>query len=502
MIIEGKDVKTTLREEVDVCIIGSGAGGAVVAKELAEQGARVVVLEEGGVFSRKDFSGNIKDSFNTLYRNKGLDTTAGIPAVIVPTGKCLGGTTVVNMGTCFRAPATVLNEWVELGLTGYTEQDMAPYYDRVEQAMSVQPVKPEVMGGNGEIIALGAKKLGLHPKPISRNVNDDCKGCGNCAYGCTEDAKQSMILNYIPQASEAGATFYCNTRAEGFLTGDQRVLGVTGKVYDHQTGQFRHNVDIAAKVVVLCAGALHSPALLLKNKLANRSGQVGRNLKLHLCGRVMGIFDQVLDSFRGVCQNLYIEDYIDQGIMLEATFTAPASQYPGLMGIDKELWEDIKDFRRLAALGVLISDSTSGRIRADGNANPIISYNTNQQDADLMKKAMLISARILFAAGAKKILTTSNPFDVIPEVTDIEKMQDVKVKPSDFGMMAFHPMGTCRMGVDPKKSVVDQTGKCHDLENLYIADAGIFPTSLGVNPQETIWAMATRIAEHIAKDAL
>jgi choline dehydrogenase-like flavoprotein len=501
MIVEGKDVRSAVREDVDVCIVGSGAGGATVARELSVRGLSVVVLEEGGAYSRKDFTGRIKEAFTDLYRNQGVDTTAGVPAVIVPTGKCLGGTTVINMGTCFRTPDNVLTSWQEMGLEGYGPKGMAPYFDRVEEEMSVQAVKPEVMGRNGELIAEGAKKLGLSAKPIRRNVSDACKGCGNCAYGCTEDAKQSMILNAIPEADRRGVKFYCDARAIELVHDKEKITGVHGHVLDRETGAFRHNVDIAAKVVVLSAGALNTPALLLKNGVCNRSGQVGRNLKLHLCMRTIGIFDEVVDAQYGVCQNLYIDDYLDQGIMLEATFTGPGSQVPGLVGMGKELWELCREYRHMASLGIMISESSSGRVRADDDASPAMTFHVNHEDAETLFKAMIISDRILFSAGARKVINGNFAIPEVNTMAELDTLSRDKTKASDFILLAAHPQCTARMGVNPKKSVVGPDGQCHDLKNLYVADASVFPTSLGVNPQETIWAMAARISESIAKDA-
>ena len=501
-IIEGKDIREAVRVTADVCVIGSGAGGAVMAKELAERGAAVVVLEEGGAYFRESFTGVIKDSMAQLYRNLGVDATAGVPSVIVPTGKCLGGTTVINMGTCFRVVESVLEEWQDQELQGYRAEDLAPYYDRVEKIIQVQEVKPEIMGKNGEIIAEGARRLGLHPKPIRRNVSDACKGCGNCSYGCLEDAKQAMTLNYIPLALQAGATFYCDTRAEVIVHDEHCISGVAAKIYDRQTGAFRQHAEIAADVVVLAAGALNSPALLLKNHMANRSGQVGRNLKLHLCTRVAGIFEEAIDGHHGVSQCLYIDDYLDQGIMLEATFTGPSSQLAGLPGFGQELWDLAHEFRHMASIGVMVSDTSSGRVRADGHGNPILTYTVNQEDADVIKKATMISARILFAAGAKKVIFTGYGEPVLNSVAEVERMQDRKFRAADFMLMAFHPMGTCRMGAHRKNSVVDANLESHDLRNLFLADASVFPTSLGVNPQETIMAFATKCADYIAGHVL
>ncbi|MFO8057863.1 MAG: GMC family oxidoreductase [bacterium] len=500
MIVEGKDVHATVREDVDVCIIGSGAGGALAALELSRRGLSVVVLEEGGAYFRKDFTGGVKDAMNRMYRNQGADLTTGWPAVMVPSGSCLGGTTVVNMGTSFRAPDPVLQAWSDQGLEDYGPEEMSSYYDRVEDLMSIREVKPEVMGRGGEIIAEGAEKLGLHPKPLRRNVSDACRGCGNCSYGCTEDAKQSMAVNVIPEAESNGAKFYCDTRATMLVHDKEKVCGVHGKVLDRETREFRHNVDISARVVVLSAGAFHTPAFLLYNDMCNRSGQVGKNLKLHLCGRATGIFDEVIDSHKGVCQNLYIDDYYDQGIMLEATFTSPASQLLGIIGNGQHFWDLVRQYRYMASLGLMISEKGSGKVKADSKGQPEIYFSVEQEDAETLHQAMIIADRILFMAGAKKVINANFAAPEVNSITELDKLAREKTRPADFMIMAFHPQGTCRMGTNPKKSVVAPTGECHDLANLYIADASIFPTSLGVNPQETIWAMTLKVTEALARN--
>jgi len=498
-IIEGKSIKSAVREKADVCIIGSGAGGAVVAKELAEAGLKVVVLEEGPNYSSKDYPRSAFECVSMLYRNQGLDTTIGAPVVVVPTGKCLGGTTVINMGTCFRLPDYTHKKWEQMGIKGYSAKELEPYYERVEELTSVRPVGLDVMGKNGEIIAEGAKKLGLHPMPIRRNVNERCRGCGDCSIGCKQDAKESMILNYIPRAVEMGAKFYCDAKAEFIVHDKEKVLGVRGSIRDRETGIFRHAIEIGSDIVVIAAGALNTPVLLLKSEICNSSGQVGKNLKLHLCGRAIGVFDQIIDGYKGVGQCLYIDDYAELGIMLEATFTAPGSEFPGIAGFGKELWDDLKNYRHMACVGVMVSDTSAGKVTVGPDGEPMMTYNTNQRDADTLKKAMLISARILFAVGAKKVFTSTTCFPQIKSLVEVEKLQDLKVDATQFLLMAFHPMGTCRMGTDPKKSVVNLDMQTHDLENLYIADASVFPTSLGVNPQETIWAFATKCAENIVK---
>jgi choline dehydrogenase-like flavoprotein len=500
MILEGKDLPGGLSEKADVCIIGSGAGGAYVALELAQRGISVVVLEEGGAHFRRNYTGRIRDAFASLYRNNGLDFSVGWPAVLIPTGKCLGGTTVVNMGVCFRAPDAVLSRWKSEGLLNYGPDEMALAYDRVEARMNIQPTKPEVIGRGGELIIKGAELLGLHPKPISRNVTAGCKGCGCCAYGCTEDAKLSMVVQIIPEASEAGVRFFCDTLAEDIIIENGRAAGVRGRLLDRATGAKLRAVEIHAKIVVLAAGALLTPLLLAANGIARRNPARGNHLKLHLCTRATGIFDEKVKAFRGACQNVYVDDFQSEGIMLEATFTGPCSQIPGLFGWGGEFWEKAKNYGNMAGIGILTSEKAEGRVCSAPNGKPVIFFQPAPRDAEVMHKGMLLADRILFAAGARKVLNGSYAFPEANSTADLEHAAALKVRPQDLLIMAFHPQGTCRMGVDPKNSIVSPSGECHDLAHLYIADASVFPSSIGVNPQETIWAMAHKISENIARD--
>ena len=498
MIIEGKDVASPIQERADVCVIGSGAGGAYVAHRLANRGLSVVVLEEGGAYFRADLTGRVRDAITALYRNCGLDLALGTPSILVPTGKCLGGTTVINMGVCFRAPDTVLSAWKSSGLDGYGPSEMAPIYDEVEELMSVQPVKPDVMGRTGEVIAEGALKLGLHPKAIRRAVSDDCRGCGNCAYGCTEDAKQSMTVRLIPEASRAGARFYCDVRAQEIVHDRYKALGVKGRVIDRATGAPVQEVAISARTVVLAAGALGTPCLLLSNRIGRR-GTVGAHLKLHLCLRTTGVFPDEIDGFRGVCQNVYIDDYHDRGIMLEATFTGPCTQIPGLPGNGEQFWDLCKRYRNMASIGVLTSEKAEGRVRGSIGGVPVVTFQVTRQDADVLHEGMLEAGRILFAAGAEKVINGSYVSTLLNSNEELEEAAGRNVLPKDLMIMAFHPQGTCRMGTDRRTSVVGPTGECHELNNLFIADASVFPTSVGVNPQETIWAVAHKVSDAIAQ---
>jgi choline dehydrogenase-like flavoprotein len=501
MIIQSKELNADVSEKVDVCIIGSGAGGAVMAKELSEGGHSVVVVEEGGYFTRKDFNQKILDAFALMYRDFGFTTTLGIPSIPIPTGRCVGGTTVINSGTCFRVPDYILKKWEkDFGLEGLTSESLRPSFERVEEIISVAPVSLEVMGKNALVFKRGAEALGLKGGAIPRNSRD-CRGCGVCAFGCPSDAKQAMHLTYLPLASQLGAKVYANCRAERILTEQGKARGVEGVFLDQKTNKKAYKMKVEARMVVLAANALFSPALLLRNKLANSSGQVGKNLRIHPASRAAALFDEEIEGWKGVPQSYYVDEYFEEGIMLEGIFTPPSYGAANVPFIGKELKELMKDYRHFAAFGVMVSDTSRGRVRIDRKGRPLITYRMNREDARKMNRGVAIISEIFFAAGAKKVFPFLPDLPEINAREEVDKIRKRKAKATDFGMMAFHPMGTCRMGRNPKKSVVNSHCESHDVAHLFICDGSVFPSSLGVNPQLTIMAFATHTAGYINANA-
>lgn len=492
MIIQSKEINLDIVENTDVCVIGSGAGGAVAGAELAEAGFKTVILEEGGYYTLKDFNQKLIDMYPLLYRDNGGTSALGVPAVIIQTGRCVGGTTTVNSGTCFRTPEKILQDWEKnYGLEGINSKYLEPFFARVEKIINVEPGAPDVIGKNALILEKGMKALGLSGGPIPRNAKG-CKGCGVCILGCPEGAKQSMDVSYIPRASQAGAKVFADCRADKIVVKNRRASGVEGVVLNRETRKPAYKFKINAKIVVVSGGAIMTPLLLLKNRLANGNGEVGKNLRLHPCSRVAGIFNEEIEAWKGILQSFYIDSYRDEGIMFEATSLplsglAVAMPFFGLK--QKEL---MAKYRNLADIGFLISDTSSGRVRAGLGRGPIISYQINQADHQKSIRAVEILSELLFAAGAVKILSPIAGLSLIESAKDIKKIREMKIKKDCLDYMSFHPMGTCRMGSDPKKSVVNRDLESHEIKGLFVCDASILPTSTLVNPQITIMAFATR----------
>jgi len=484
--------------DVEICVIGSGAGGAVVARELALQGHEVLILEEGGSLGQKNFQTlSTMDRNRLIYRDAGFTPTLGFPPVLLPTGKCVGGTTVINSGTCFRTPSSILKKWnKEFGLSELDEQSLNPYFERVEKILQIQPVPTEILGGNNEIIRQGVQRLGLHGEPLVRNA-PGCQGSGVCIFGCPTGSKQSMERSYLPLAIQAGARLYAHCHVDRLERQYDRVHKIRACFTDPHTGQKRSQLTIYPKKVVVSCGTLESPLLLKRSRLGLQSGQLGKNMTIHPAVKMMGIFDDNIDGFRGVPQGYAVTDFEDQGMMFESVFFPPWLLAMSMHQSQEAHRYVMEAYRRLGIFGFLVHDQGRGRVFAGPGGRPIVWYSLGKKEVHLFIEGLKVLGRIFFAAGAKKIYPTIRTIDVMTSLDEVEKLSSDSVKRRDLEMTAFHPLGTCRMGADPGSSVVDGSLRLHGMENCWVADGSVFPSSLGVNPQITIMAFATRCAEMI-----
>lgn len=493
-------IRGRVEERADVCVVGSGAGGAVVAKELADGGLSVIVLEEGAYFRQPDFRGSPWERMQKLYRNRGLTVAFGCSVVPIPLGKCVGGTTVVNSGTCFRTPERVLRQWEAWGIEGVDPQGMEPIFQRVEEELSVQPVPWEIIGRNALVFQRGVEALGLHGRPIQRAIRG-CRGCGVCAFGCPSDAKQAMHISYLPKAAARGARVFAGCRAERILVEDGRATGVEADILDSATGQVQGRLRVRSRVVVLAAGAIHTPALLMGNGLA--SGPVGRNLSIHPATSVGALFDEEVFGWRGTLQSYYVDDLHESlGVLLEVTSPLPGVGAVSLPGVGLELKGALADYRHLASVGLFVSDSATGRVMGKRWwPEPLVFYSLSRKDAARLQRGMALAAEVFLEAGARMVYTGLARLPTVAGRRDLERLRETAIHPEELTVVGFHPMGTCRMGRDPATSVVGPYGESHAVRSLFLADASVLPSCVGVNPQISIMALATRTAFHLLEES-
>lgn len=464
----------TAERSADVCVIGAGAGGAVVAAELAEGGARVIVLEEGPEHRADNFTARPPEMMARLYAAGAETATIGNPPIPLPLGHGLGGTTVINSGTCFRTPEHVLDKWSERHGLELDRQALDACFERVEQSLSIGEVTPELAGGNAAVARRGAERLGWSHGYLRRNAKG-CVGSGVCAFGCPTSAKQHTGITYMPRARAAGAVVMTGVTA-------RRILPTGHGVTQVQTAAGH---TISAATVVVAAGAINTPVLLARSGLGAGSGQLGRNLSLHPAAAAFGVMPEVVDMARGVPQSFYIDEFAPEGIMFE-TVAGP----PGYVAMTLPLGgarhaEVMAQYRHLAQLGVMVSDESRGRV-ASLLGRPLIRYDLSKRDLHRFRKAIGYLEQVLTAAGAR---------EVIPPLT--RAVTADMASPRDLRLAAFHPLGTARADARPKLGVVSQDLELHGTPGVYVADGSVVPTALGVNPQLTIMALATRLAFHL-----
>ncbi|HUH06099.1 MAG TPA: GMC family oxidoreductase [Kofleriaceae bacterium] len=481
-----------LELEVDVVVIGTGAGGAVVGRELAERGHAVVMLEEGAYFDRSDFSGRAFEMQRKMYRNAGATFSLGNIGIPIPIGKTVGGSTTINSGTCYRVPRRVLRKWRdELGLGAFTEDMMAGYYQRVEQVLQVAEARPEYLGGVARVIARGCDALGYAHRPLRRNA-PDCDGKGVCCFGCPTDAKRSTNVSYVPLALRAGAQLFYRGRADRVLIEHGRAVGVEASAV-MPSGQVRR-VTIRARAVVVACGALTTPTFLQRQGLANGSGELGKNLSIHPATGGAGLFDEDISGFNAIPQGYAIEEFHDEGLLFEGATTPLDITMAASPFLGPRLIEVAERYDRMATFGFMVEDSSRGRVRWIGGRQ-VITYVMNDRDVARLKRGHEILARVFFAAGATRVYPMINGFEELRGEDDLERLRRARLRARDFDVTAYHPLGTARMGIDPARSVVGPDHRVHDVPGLYIVDGSAVPSSIGVNPQVTIMAMATRAAE-------
>jgi choline dehydrogenase-like flavoprotein len=484
-------------ENADVVIVGSGAGGAVAAKELAESGLKVIVLEEGEHFDRRDFTGSPPERLRRFYRGNGLTFTIGVPTISLPIGRGVGGSTLINSGTCFRTPDFVLDSW------GMDRAELEPWFEGVEETLSVAAVGADIMGANGEVMDRGRRELGYSGGPIRRNAHG-CHGSGVCAFGCPLDAKLGMHVTYLPMAARAGARIISGCRVDGLVMAGGRAVGVRGSIVDPETGAVQRDArfEVRAQRVVLAAGAVYTPVMLQRQGLANSSRQVGRNLRIHPGCGVLGVFDHDLYAWKGVMQSYYVDEKLRDGILVEATYPPPGVGYSagGVGGKGSDLKDFLARYRQTAAAGLIISDSGTGRVRATPGGGMLITYNLSADDLRKTLEGIRLTTEIYLAAGAQQVHTLLPGLPAISKLEELSWITEGKWTAADLKLSAYHPMGTCRMGNDTRSSVVDEFGRAHDVPGLVITDASVLPGSTYVNPQITIMALSARSARHLAAE--
>ncbi|MEB2310737.1 MAG: GMC family oxidoreductase [Sorangiineae bacterium] len=477
--------------ECDVVVVGTGAGGAVVAKELAERGVAVLLIEQGEYYTRKDFIRRSVPGMRKLYKNAGINGVVGNCVIPIPLGKDVGGSTTINSGTCLRAPDWIFEKWQsEHGLTEFTPEAFDAYYSKVERTLEVAPSDPKVIGAAADIIARGCDKLGWSHFPVPRNA-PGCDGQGVCQWGCPTDAKKSMNVSYVPLALDRGASLVTGLTVQRVWLEGGRAVGVIGKRRDGAT------IRVRSRGTILACGSLATPVLLLRQGIANSSGMVGRNLTIHPATGVSGVFDDEIRGWNRVPQGYGVTQFHRDGILIlgaGAPLDVGATMFPM---VGRRYMDLMSAYSHVASFGVMVEDEPNGRIVLGPRGRPLMLYQLGVHERRLLARGSAAIARIFYEAGSREIYTEIRHHHELHTLADIERLERACPGGFDLMMIGFHPLGTCRMGADPTRSVVDASCESHDVPGLYIVDGSAVPSSIAVNTQLTIMALATRTAEKI-----
>ena len=493
-VIEGADVATDLRITCDAVVVGSGAGGATMAAELAAAGMDVVVVEEGGYHPTESFTADAGRALRALYRDGGAQSSVGRPPIAFSEGRCVGGSTVINGGMSFRTPPRILERWADQeDVVDVGPGEMAPWFDRVEERLSVGPQDPTSIGRDNELLRLGAERLGWQVIQNRRNQLHCC-GCNNCVLGCPTGAKRSMLVTNVPRALRGGARLFADCRVERVTRRGKRATGVEGR-FTRPDGRAGARLRVEAGVVVAACGSIQTPTLLRRSGFRSASGQLGRNLTMHPNAIVVAVFDEAVRGWHGVHQGYQVREFADDGILIAASNLPPSLVALALPHHGHALGEVMADYDRMVTAGCLVEDSTSGRVLDVPGAGPVASYRADEGDLRRIVRGVALTAEALFAAGARKVLL---PFRGLPDLLgpdDALALLRRTIPRGAMQLLTVHMMGTARMSEDRTRGVVSSYGAFHDAAGLFVADASLFPGPVGLNPMETILALASRNAD-------
>ncbi|MFV1859047.1 MAG: FAD-dependent oxidoreductase [Anaerolineales bacterium] len=492
-----KEITRSTALEADVVVIGSGAGGGVVAAELAAAGKHVIVLEKGGYYNEADFDGAEWKAMRDLYEKRGILTTED-SGIVVLAGSSLGGGTTINWTTSLPTPAHVLREWeTELGITGAEGPDWQASLEAVSARVHVTTEYSDQNRQNS-LLREGSEALGYAWRTLPRNVKN-CDDCGYCGFGCRFGAKQSTLLTYLQDANENGADIITNCFADRLMISNGRVAGVEATVSGHA-------LRITSPLVVVAAGSVHSPALLKRSGLTNPN--IGNYLHLHPVPVAFGIFEEPVESWRGTMQSVACSEFEMANEGFGFVVEVPPV-HPGLAALGLP-WKDAKSHHELmlnmanmAFFFALVRDRDGGRVDVDDQGNPVLNYWLSKRDAVSVIEGAKECVKLLVAAGAQTvggIYNSAEPFDASSAdglTSYLDRIDRRGYITNDMTLFSAHQMSSCRMGGSASIAAFDPEGESYEVKNLYIADASALPSAPGVNPMISIMGLAHRTAQII-----
>ncbi len=507
----GSRLENDLTLEADVVIVGTGAGGGTTAEILSAAGFKVLLIEEGPLKTSSDFKMQEAEAYPSLYQ-EGIGRMSKDGAITIMQGRAVGGTTLVNWTSSFRTPEPTLEHWAkEHNVKGHSVAEMAPWFEKMERRLSVaQWIMPP--NANNDVIRTGCDKLGYHWKVIPRNVLG-CWNLGYCGMGCPTNAKQSMLVTTIPATLEKGGELLYLARADKLLIERDKVTGIQCQAMDERcvapTGR---TITVKAKHYVLSGGGINTPAILMRSKAPDPHQRTGKRTFIHLVNFSAAQFEQVINPFYGAPQSIYSDHFQwDDGTTgrmsykLEVPPMQPSltATLLGRFGVDNAMrMEQLPHTNAMLALlrDGFHPDSAEGIVELRSDGSPVLDYQMTDYTWDGIRRAFHTMAEIQFAAGAKSVLPLHADADYVKTLGEAKSLIDglsLEIYRTRLG--SAHVMGGCAMGEDPTQAVTDSLGRHHQLSNLSIHDGSLFPTSIGANPQLSVYGLTAQLATQLAE---
>ena len=507
----GSRLEQDLILEADIAIIGSGAGGGTAAEILSKAGYKVLIIEEGPLKTSSDFKMNEADAYPQLYQEGGSRMTKD-GAILVFQGRAVGGTTLVNWTSSFRTPDATLSHWAEQhGVIGHSPAAMAPWFELMEQRLGVAPwaMPPNA---NNDVIRRGCGELGYHWKIIPRNVRG-CWNLGYCGMGCPTNAKQSMLVTTIPATLDHNGELLYLARAERLLIEGEQVVGIECLGMDERSVAANgRKIIVKAKHYVVAGGGINSPALLMRSHAPDPHERNGKRTFIHPVNFSAGQFEQVINPFYGAPQSVYSDHFQwDDGVTgrmsykLEVPPMQPAFTSILLGGFGETGALRMEQLPNTNLILALMRDgfhpeSSEGTVELRSDGSPTLDYQMSDYSWDGIRRAYQVMAEIQFAAGAKEVRPVhldAAPVKTLAEAKRVIDGLSMELYRARLG--SAHVMGGCAMSEDPRQGVTDSLGRHHQLANLSILDGSLFPTSIGANPQLSVYGLVAQLASALAE---
>lgn len=491
------EVRGEQKRRVDVVIVGAGPGGLTTATILAEAGLKVLIIEGGGFWPKGSFERKQSWALKNIYQDRGQRVMMGNAFISLQSGRGVGGGTLVNSAISFRAPDHILDQWgSEYGVDIWGKREER--YAEVERMIGVAATARAIAGQNTEVARRGFSKLGVPHHAYMPRSAPGCVGCGTCQTGCPSGGKASADLTWLPRYLRASGEVLADSKVAEIMIEGGRAVGVQAKTVHPETGEELVAWEVQAERVILAAGTVNTPLLLLAQGLANSSGQVGQNLRVHPSVGSLALCDEDIMMWWGATQGYYAHHPDDPEILLETFSVSPDIALSQAGGVGHEALAFLKNLKKVAACGLLIRDKSSGHIAYHKGRAPTFHYDLLECDRVKMTKGLMAIAEMFFAAGARSVKPLVAGAKFIGSYREARAFIDGVQDPAAMQMYASHPMGTCRMSADAALGVVrPEDGRTHDVEGLYVTDSSLFSSSLGVNPQMTIMAQSIELAHRM-----